>query len=166
MFDLTKLKNKISTWIKEEDIKISEVKTTLSDFQLVLENAFGLNLVIDIAKPKNKSFLVTAIKIIYPEEMQKSFSLLTDIEKFKFLEKIKRNLLEQNVDFNLSKKMDHIDIVDYVYLEDLTRTNFMKSIKSVRNAATITVSTLIQEFSLIHNPTPHHTHSNLISPYG
>ena len=166
MFDAIKLKNTILSWIEEEDIKTLEVINPSSDFQLVLENAFGLGLAIDIAKPKNKSFIINAIKIKYPTEMQKSFLLLTEIEKFKFLEMIKRTLLVQDVDFTLSANMDYLDIVKYVYLEDLTRTIFMKSIKSIRNAATITISTLIEEFSLIATPTPHHTHSNLISPYG
>ena len=166
MSDMGDVKGKVFSWLQEEEIEISEVKNPLSDFQLTLKNAFGMDLVIDIVKPKDKSFIINAIKINYPAQMQKSFSSLTNIEQFKFLEKIKRNLLEQNVDFNISKDMDHLDIVNYVYLEDLTRTIFMKSIKSIRNAATITISTLIQEFSLIHTPTPHHTHSNLISPYG
>ena len=166
MLDGLKLKNKISSWLEEEDIKISEVKNSLSEFQLVLENAFGLELVIDIAKPKDKSFIINAMKIKYPIPMRESFSSLSSIQKFKFLEMIKRNLLKLNVDFSISSEMNHLDIVNYVYLEDLTRTAFMNSLKSIRNAATITISLLIEEFSLIRTPTPHHTHSNMISPYG
>lgn len=166
MFDEMNLKSKISSWLEEEDINISEVVNPQSEFQLILENAFGLGLVIDIAKPKNKSFLINAMKIKYPSQMKESFSLLSPIQKFKFLEMIKRNLLELNVDFTISSEMDHLDIVNYVYLEDLTRTVFMNSLKSIRNAGTITISLLTEEFSLIRTPTPHHTHSNMISPYG
>jgi len=166
MYEGIHFKDKICSWLVEEDIKISEVTNPLSDFQLTLKNAFGLNLVIDIAKPKEKSFIIIAIKIKYPQEMQTFFSSLTNIEKFEFLEKAKRILLEQNVDFTMSENLDYLDIVNYVYLEDFSRTIFMNSIKSIRNASIITISTLIEEFSLVNNPTPHHTHSNLISPYG
>lgn len=166
MLNIEELKTKIKSWLEEEGIKISEVTNQSSDFQIVLDNVFGLGLVIETTKPKNKSFLINGIKIHNTPEIQKGFSLLNTLEKFEFLEYLKRELLSQGVDFNLSKKMDDLTIASFVYLEDLTRTLFMNSIKSIRNSATIVISILLEKFSLSESPTPHHSHSHLISPYG
>lgn len=166
MLDREELKTTIKSWLEEEGVKVFEVTNPLSDFKIVLDNAFGLDLVIEITKPKNKLFLINGVKLHITPEIQKGFSSLNAIEKFEFLEYLKRELMSQGVDFNLSSKMDDLTIVSFVYLEDLSRTLFMNSIKSVRNSATIAISTLLEKFSLTKNPTSHHSHSHLISPYG
>jgi hypothetical protein len=166
MLDLEEIKKKIKSWLEEEGVKVSEAANPSYDFKIVLENAFGLDLVIEITKPKNKLFLVNGVKLHITPEIQKGFSSLNTIKKFEFLEHLKRELLGQSVDFNLSSTMDELVIVHFVYLEDLSRTIFMNSIKSVRNSATISISTLLEKFSLSNNPTPHRSHSDLISPYG
>lgn len=140
------LKLKIRRWLEEEGVIVKEIEHRESDFRFVLNNAFGIGLIIDITKPKGKSFLVNGTEIKNSTEIQQKFSGLTEIEKFEFLELLKRDLLTQGIDFGLANGIEYITITHTLYIEDLSRTLFMDSVKSVRNATTFAISTLIEEF--------------------
>lgn len=166
MSNVTELKNKIKDWLMTDALPITEAKNDYADFQFVLSNAFGLGFVIDIAKPKNKQILAFAMQLISPPQILQAFSLLDDVEKMKILEGFKRELLKMGVDYVISDDMKHVTIIYHLYIEDITHTLFMGSLKLVRNASLIVISTLAERFASGISSIPPHSHSALSSPYG
>lgn len=164
--DITDLQNKIKGWLSTDVLPFSEIKNNYADFQLVLSNAFGLGFVIDIAKPKNKEILAFAMQLINPPQIQQGFSSLNGVEKMKLSEGLKRDLLKLGVDYNISDDMKVVTIVYHLYVEDMTHTLFMESLKLVRNASLIVISTLSEKFTSGTASMPPHSHSELNSPYG
>jgi hypothetical protein len=166
MLNVTELKNKIKDWLRTDVLPFSEAKNDYADFQFVLSNAFGLGFVIDIAKPKNKQILAFAMKLISPPQILQEFSSLDEVEKMKILEGYKRELLKMGVDFVISDDMKDLTIIYHLYIEDITHTLFMGSLKLVRNASLIIISTLSERFASGTSSIPPHSHSELSSPYG
>lgn len=162
----TDLENKIKDWLMTDTLPFTEAKNEYADFQFVLSNAFGLDFVIDIAKPKNKPILAFAMQLINPSQIFQAFSSLDGVEKMKILEGLKRELLKMGVDYNISDDMKVVTIIYYLYLEDITHTLFIQSLKLVRNASLIVISTLSERFASGIASIPPHSHSELSSPYG
>lgn len=156
----------IKRWFKLDHIETSEVKNNLADFQLVLKNVFGLGFVINIAKPKDNSILQIVMELASPKVVQDGFASLTAEEKLQHIEELKMELLKIDVDYEISDNLDSVTLGNIVYLEDMTRTSFMKSLKSVRNAALVTISILSGKFNPGYESTPSHTHLDISSPYG
>ena len=156
----------IKKWFKLDRIETYETKNNLADFQLVLKNVFGLGFTIDIAKPKDNSILQIAMKLNNSKEIQEGFASLTVEEKLRIVEVLKMELLKLDVDYAISANLDSVMLANIVYLEDMTRTTFMKSLKSVRNAALMTISILSGRFNPGYESTPPHTHLDISSPYG
>lgn len=98
--------------------------------------------------------------------VQESFATLTDEEKLQTVEALKMELLKLGVDYEMSTNLDFVTLADMVYLEDMTRTTFMGSLRAVRNAALMTISILSRRFNLGYESTPPHTHLDVSSPYG
>ncbi|MGI0045943.1 MAG: DUF2299 family protein [Nitrosotalea sp.] len=166
MLDTASLQNKIKEWLTTDVLSFSEIKNDYADFQFALSNAFGLGFVIDIAKPKNKSILAFAMQLLNPPQIQQGFSSLNAIEKMKLLEGLKRELLKIGVEYNIADDMKVVTIINHLYVEDITHTLFMESLKLVRNASLIVMSTLSEKFTLGISSMPPHSHSELNSPYG
>lgn len=166
MLDIASLKSKIKEWLMVDSLPFSEIKNDYADFQFVLSNAFGLGFVIDIAKPKNKPILAFAMQLLNPTKIQQGFVLLSDVDKMKLLEGLKRDLLKLGVDYNVSNDMKVVTIINHLYVEDITHTLFMESLKIVRNASLIVISTLSEKFTSGIASMPPHSHSELNSPYG
>lgn len=166
MLDAKDLKNKLKDWLMTDGLPVSEAKNDYADFQFILSNAFGLGFVIDIAKPKNKPILAFAMQLLNPPQIQQGFSSLGDIEKTKLLEGLKRELLKLGVDYNISDDMKVVTIINHLYVEDISHTLFMESLKLVRNASLIVISTLSEQFASGTASIPPHSHSELNSPYG
>lgn len=159
-------KEEIKKWFALDHIETSEVKNNLADFQLVLKNVFGLGFTINIAKPKDNSILQIVMELASPKVIQDGFASLTAEEKFQHVEELKMELLKIDVDYEISANLNSVTIGNIVYLEDMTRTSFMKSLKSVRNAALVTISILSGSFNPGYESTPSHTHLDISSPYG
>ena len=159
-------KEEIKKWFSLDHIETSEVKNNLADFQLVLKNVFGLGFVINIAKPKDNSILQIVMELSSPKVVQDGFASLTAEEKLQHIEELKMELLKIDVDYEISDNLDSVTLGNIVYLEDMTRTSFMKSLKSVRNAALVTISILSGKFNPGYESTPSHTHLDISSPYG
>jgi len=159
-------KEEIKKWFSLDHIETSEVKNNLADFQLVLKNVFGLGFVINIAKPKDNSILQIVMELASPKVVQDGFASLTAEEKLQHIEELKMELLKIDVDYEISDNLDSVTLGNIVYLEDMTRTSFMKSLKSVRNAALVTISILSGKFNPGYESTPSHTHLDISSPYG
>lgn len=164
--DIADLKNKIKSWLEADSLPYSEIKNDYSDFQFVLSNAFRLGFVIDIAKPKNKMVLAFAMQLLTPPQVHQEFAALGDVEKMKLLEGLKRELLKIGVDYNISDDLKVVTIIHHLYLEDITHTLFIESLKLVRNASLIVISTLSEKFTSGVASIPAHSHSELNSPYG
>lgn len=159
-------KEEIKGWFALDHVETSEVKNDLADFQLVLKNVFGLGFAINIAKPKDNSILQIVMKLESPKVIQDGFASLTGAEKLQHVEELKMELLKLDVDYEISANLDSVTIADVVYLEDMTRTIFMDALRSVRNAALVTISILSRKFNPGYEPTPLHTHLDVSSPYG
>lgn len=159
-------KEEIKKWFSLDHIETSEVKNNIADFQLVLKNVFGLGFIINIAKPKDNSILQIVMKLASPKVVQDGFASLTAEEKLQHIEELKMELLKIDVDYEISDNLDSVTLGNIVYLEDMTRTSFMKSLKSVRNAALVTISILSGKFNPGYESTPSHTHLDISSPYG
>lgn len=166
MSEIQNLKSELTRWLVEDEIESSEVENKDADFQLILSNAFGLGFTIDIAKLKGKPILDIVIKLTNSSAIQQGFASLTDEESMMLLENLKRELLRLGVDYNLSVNIDTVTLIKFVYLENMTRTLFMESVKLVRNAALIVISTLSQRFESGYESTPPHSHLHVSSPYG
>ncbi|HJT10233.1 MAG TPA: DUF2299 family protein [Candidatus Nitrosotalea sp.] len=166
MSDIQSLKNRIRDWLVEDEIEAVEILNDYSDFQFTLSNAFGLGFTINVAKPKQKSVLQIVTKLSHPPEIQKSMSSLDDEEKLELFESLKVELLKIGVDYEISDNLDSITFVKFVYLNDMTRTLFMESLKMVRNATLLVISLLSRRFTTGYQSTPPHTHLHVSSPYG
>ena|SRR5574337_26578 len=159
-------KEEIKKWFSLDHIETIEVKNNLADFQLVLKNVFGLGFTINIAKPKDNSILQIVMELASPKVIQDGFASLTAEEKLQHVEELKIELLKIDVDYEISANLDSVTLGNIVYLEDMTRSSFMKSLKSVRNAALVTISILSERFNPGYESTPSHTHLDISSPYG
>lgn len=166
MSEIEKLKNDIKVWLTEDDLKASEGTAKFTDFQLILSNAFGLGLEIDIAKIKTKSIIVFGTRLRNPPTIQQGFIPLAEAEKIKTLEELKRDLIKLGVEYNISDKFSEVTIIKELYMQDITRTSFMESLKLVRNAAIFVISILSEKLATEQTATPPHSHSTLPSPYG
>lgn len=166
MLEVSELKNKIKDWLLVDALPSTEIKNNYSDFQFVLSNAFGLGFVIDIAKPKNKPIIAFAMQLRNPPQIEQGFSSLNAVEKMKLLEGLKRELLKLGVDYDMSDDMKVVTIIDHRYIEDITHTLFIESLKLVRNASLIVISILSEQFTSGVASMPSHSHSALSSPYG
>jgi len=166
MFESENLKSEIIGWLTEDDVKAAEITIGSSDFQLVLSNAFGLGLEIDIAKPKGKSIIVFGTKLQNPPAVQQGFMSIDDMEKIRTIEALKRDLIKLGVEYSISDNFSTVMIVKELYLQDLTRTVFMESLKLVRNAAIFVISILSEKLATEQTATPPHSHADLTSPYG
>ena len=166
MFESENLKSEIIGWLTEDDVKAAEITIGSSDFQLVLSNAFGLGLEIDIAKPKGKSIIVFGTKLQNPPAVQQGFMSIDDMEKIRTIEALKRDLINLGVEYSISDNFSTVMIVKELYLQDLTRTVFMESLKLVRNAAIFVISILSEKLATEQTATPPHSHADLTSPYG
>ncbi|MDE1861401.1 MAG: DUF2299 family protein [Thaumarchaeota archaeon] len=166
MEQIEKLKSDIKIWLTEDEITVSEVTPKYTDFHLLLSNAFGLGLELDISKLTNKSIIVFGTKLRNSLPVQQAFMALTEEEKIKILEELKRDLIRLGVDYNISANFSDVVIVKELYIQDLTRTCFMESLKMVRNAAIFVISILSEKLAIKQIATPPHSHSDLPSPYG
>ncbi|MDE2026861.1 MAG: DUF2299 family protein [Patescibacteria group bacterium] len=166
MLQNEKLKSDIKTWLTEDEIKASDAAAKFTDFHLQLSNAFGLGLEVDISKLKGKSIIVFGTKLRNSPSIQQAFMALAEEEKIKVLEELKRDLIRLGVEYNISGEFSDIVIVREIYIEDLTRTSFMDSLKIVRNATIFVISILSEKLAIKQVPTPPHSHSDLPSPYG
>ena len=166
MSEVSDLKTKIKEWLTVDALPFTETKNNYADFQYVLSNAFGVGFVIDIAKPKNKPILAFAMQLKNPPQMEQGFSSLDEVEKMKLLEGLKRELLKLGVDYDISDDMKVVTIIYHQYIEDITHTLFMESLKLVRNASLIVISILSERFTSGIASMPPHSHSELNSPYG
>lgn len=166
MADISSLKNKIHDWLTEDEIESEEVSNDYADFQFTLPNAFGLGFTIDVAKPKKKSVLQIVTKLVHPAEIQKAMNSLDDEEKLELFENLKRELLKLGVDYEISTGFDDITFVKFVYLEDMTRTLFIESLRNVRNAVLLVISLVAGRLSTGYQSLPPHTHLHISSPYG
>lgn len=166
MSEIEDLKNKVKRWLTSDGLPFTEAKNEYADFQFVLSNAFGVGFIIDIAKPRNKPIFAFAMMLNNPPEIQQGFSSLGDVAQVKVMEGLKRDLLKFGVDYSISEDMKTVTIINYLYLEDMTHTLFMASLKLVRNAALFVISTLSEKFTSGSASIPPHSHSELSSPYG
>jgi hypothetical protein len=160
------LKTEINEWLIEDDLNSTEITIASADFQLVLSNAFGLGLEIDIAKPKSKAIIVFGTKLQNPPAVQQGFMSIDDVEKIRTIEELKRDLIKLGVEYNISDNFSTVVLVKELYLQDLTRTTFMESLKLVRNAAIFVISILSEKLATEQTATPPHSHADLTSPYG
>lgn len=166
MFDISSLKNKIHDWLAEDEIESKEISNDYADFQLTLQNAFGLGFTIDVAKPKKKSILQIVTKLVHPGEIQKAMNALDDEEKLELFETLKRELLKLGIDYEISSQLDSITFAKFVCLDDMTRTLFTDSLRNVRNAVLLVISLLAGRLSTVYQSLPLHTHLHVSSPYG
>ncbi|GEM_PF-2248917 len=166
MFQIEKLKNDLKDWLTEDEIKASEVTAKFTDFHLQLSNAFGLGLQVDISKLTGKSIIVFGTKLRNSPPIQQAFMSFAETEKIKILEELKRDLIRLGVEYSISGNFSDMVIVKELYIQDLTRTSFMESLKMVRNASIFVISILSEKLAIKQIATPPHSHSELPSPYG
>ncbi|SRR5579875_431259 len=166
MTQIEKLKNDINTWLTEDEIGASELAAKYTDFHLRLSNAFGLGLQVDISKLTGKSIIVFGSKLHNSAPIQQAFISLSETEKIKIPEELKRDLIRLGVEYSISGDFSDIIIVKEIYIQDLTRTSFMESLKMVRNACIFVTSIMSERLAIRQIATPPHSHSELPSPYG
>ena len=72
-----------------------------------------------------------------PPQIKDKLLALKENERHRFINGVQRELLKFNVEHRLkpdSAKLDIIEISDVVYVDDITKTIFMGTLKRVKNA--------------------------------
>ena len=151
------IENKITGWLFDEELAVTKKDDDKSEFHIVVSNAYGLGFFIDIMKPKNKPFLVIAMTIGNSPQFMQSFLSIKEKEGIRIIGGIQRELLKFGVEHTVqpsASQPERISITDILYLEDVTRTSFMGSIRRVKLASLYTIWSLHQKFMPDKEPTP------------
>ncbi len=132
------LEKKITDWLFEEGLTVSKVQDDKTEFHLGLPNIYGLKISIDIARPKNSPVVIFGFGIKIADQHKLAFSNLPEKEKADFIFKLQENLLHFGVDFGFLPTVQTHEVIQVTcpcYIEDLTRTSFLSTLKLARNTS-------------------------------
>lgn len=129
----------IRNWLNGMGFTITTIPQTDPnlEFNLAIANAFGTGLGINVAKPRNQQVVVTGLAINIDPPHRQGFARLTDRQKSDFIFEIQKNLLLLDMDFIfVPSVMDpqQIQVNRPQFIEDLTRTSLIDSLRATRNA--------------------------------
>ena len=149
MEDIKTIRDKINDWLLDEGLTVSQREDEQADFHLVIPDV-SQGITADIIKPKNKYFLIIGIGIGIPPEVARPYASLKDDEKQKFMLDVQKDLLIFQVDHRIEPNRNEpklIAINDLIYIEDITRTSFMTSLKRVKFATLYLIWSINEKFS-------------------
>jgi len=89
-----------------------------------------------------------------PKEVTDIFKQVKDDLKIELTQSMHRELLKMIHDHTVDKDLKNINITERVYLENLTRQNFINSLIKVRNAYLYLISILVGDFAGLKTPQP------------
>lgn len=130
------LKNKLTNWLLEEGVTVSQLPDENAEFRLQVTWGY----LIDVVKLKGIPRLVATARLSFTDEVsQKAFSKLTKKDKSKFSYEIQNEMTKFPIGYgiNPSPTLDKFESVDFhynLYVEDLTKTAFMTSIDVIRRS--------------------------------
>lgn len=133
------IETNIRNWLLGMGFSISQVQQQDPnvEFNLGIANAFETGIAINVVKVRNQPMIMTGVGIGIDPIHQQAFSALENREKSDYIFEIQKNLLFFGVDFNFLPNVTNpqqIAISHSIYVEDITRTSLMESLKTVRNA--------------------------------
>lgn len=131
------IQNSINNWLLDEGLTVSKQTDESADFHFLVPNAYNLGFIINVLKPKNRTLVVIGMGTKIPPQMKNKLGELKESERLRFTNGVQRELLKFNVEHRLkpnSATLDIIEISDVVYVDDITRTLFMTTLKRVKNA--------------------------------
>ena len=139
MSDNNSTETNLRNWLLGMGFSISQVQQQDPnvEFNLGIANAFGTGIAINVVKLRNQPMIMTGLGIGIDPIHKQAFSELGNREKSDYLFEIQKNLLFLGVDFNFvpnATDPQQIQINHSIYVEDITRTSLMASLKTVRNA--------------------------------
>lgn len=140
----------ITEWILDEQLTVSKVQDDKSEFHLVIPNVYGLQFGVEITRPKGTPWIIIGMALGLAPEHKQAFSLLNDKEKKQFIFDLQTELLRYGVEFQfLPTVQDHqsISLSYVIYVDEISRPLFMRTIKLVRNVALLVVWTYSNRFS-------------------
>jgi len=130
------LQSRFNNWLMEEGLLVSKRDDPAADFHLIATQP-NLSMNIDIIKLKNKPFIAIITGNLIPPEIKKSYSTIKEDERVRFTVGIQSELLkfgvEQRLDPNLIEP-NLLELSDIVYIDDMTRTSFMNSVRRIKHA--------------------------------
>lgn len=122
---------KIIRWLREEGISPRPVSDQKCDFSYAVDRLFGTSILLAIAKPRNGTVIVLQSQFVVPSESKK---LAQDHNET--LHRLHRGLLNFDIsDYSISEKsetIDRINLICYVYHEDLTKQFLFDSLRKLK----------------------------------
>ena len=151
--------SKIKKWLDIEGYKTEFLFPKGFDFALELFDKSGKALGYSISKPENADVIGISMNIKIPKEIVDIISELKEGEKISITQAMHRELLKLIQDHKIDKDLKDIQADERVYLDGLTRHNFMQSFVRVRNVQLYLISVLRNKFGgeITATSTPDHS---------
>lgn len=138
MSNTNNVRGKITNWLLEEGLAHTLTPNENFDFVIRVTNVFGA-FYVDISKEKGRERIYFSINLGYQDEpTQKAFSKLTPKEKEDLHYNLRLGIMNYGVEYNFQppnfQELHTVILQNPVFLEDMTKTNFMNGFYSIRNA--------------------------------
>lgn len=137
--------NEIGKWLSAEKLTFSLIEDPNTDFTLGIPKMFNTIFPLTIVKFKETDMLWFQLGIAYDQKTQQAFSELKPRDQFTFKEGLQRELMKMGIEYDFSKFPSLLLIMTQVYIEDMSRTTFMGSIRRVKDGAFFINSTVSQK---------------------
>lgn len=138
------VRKRVKEWILAEGSTFSPTK--LSHLVWCLEVTQGDGMAYAVFQNKGKPDVLGMDIHIRLDEFQQGIKSLSKTERSELLFDLRFALLNFDVAFQVPDEMEQIDISKHLYVEDLTRTNFWKSVLQVQKGLLAVVWTLQSKF--------------------
>lgn len=127
------VKKRIEKWLKEEGLKHKEIQDPKTHFHLIVEHPAGSGRSIHIVHPKNlKNQVVVVTRIGINPNHRRALSKMQKKRRYDFLWELRFGLLFREGMFKIEpnvEKFEHIELVNVIYHEDLTRPSLLHAIR-------------------------------------
>jgi len=142
---------KIKKWLEQETLTVN--LTTPKGFEFVLQaEEPKANIPYTISQPGVLDVIGISAQINSPKEVTDIFKQVKEDLKTELIQSMHRELLKIVHDHVIDKDLKNITVTERIYLENLTRQNFMNSHTNVRNAYLYLISVLRGHFAGLKNP--------------
>lgn len=151
------LEKRIVTWLQSDGFKIQKQPLTNEiDFNLTIIDAFGLGINIGIVKLKRLDRIRITTNMIQDDDMQNTFKKInqTVLDQQKIIQGLHRELLKFGVDHTIKSDLSEILFFKDNYIDNMTRTKLMDTMKEVRNVVLYVRSVFFEKFGNISESKP------------
>jgi len=144
---------RIKKWLEHENLVVN--LTTPKGYEFVLQaNEPKANIPYSVVKANGFDVIGISAQLNSPKEVTDIFKQVKEPQKIELTQSMHRELLKIVNDHTIDKDLKNIIITERIYLENLTRQNFMNSHTKVRNAYLYLISVLRYNFAGLKNPQP------------